>query len=40
MKEGGEPGTFCHVSDVTGAVVRTSRRARVEALPSAVRETI
>ena len=31
MKEGGEPGTFYHVSDVTGAVVRTSRRARVEA---------
>ena len=23
MKEGGEPGTFYHVSDVTGAVVRT-----------------
>ena len=31
MKEGGEPGTFYHVSDVTGAVVRTSCRARVEA---------
>ena len=30
MKEGGEPGTFYHVSDVTGAVVRKSRRARVE----------
>ena len=28
MKEEGEPGTFYHVSDVTDAVVRTSRRAR------------
>ena len=35
MKEGGEPGTFYHVSDVTGAVVHIRVEREWKHAPSA-----
>ena len=40
MKEGGEPGTFYHVRDVTGAVVHTRVRVEARALGPVSRTSI